>query len=142
MVHEFYTHQDYWFHTFSNKCPKSVCCDELLKNSIEFGGNGMIDWVERHGLMRGHFGFFETFAENSEFYQRVVKPLLSMCTIDSIDVQHRIKPIKHNNNILTKKQNYLHDPKGMALYIAQENLKYIMNTKKIIDKKITGFLLA
>ena len=100
----------------------------------------MIDWVERHGSMQGRFNFFETFAENSEFYQRVAKPLLSMRTVGSIDVERRIKPIKHN--ILTKKRNRLHDPKGVALYRAQENLNHIMSAQKILGKKITDSLLA
>ena len=141
MLQKFYTHQGDWFHTFSKKHPKSVCREELLKNNIEFGVSDVIDWVERHGSMQGRFNFFETFAENSEFYQRVAKPLLSMrTTVVSIDVERRIKPIKHN--ILTKKRNRLHDPKGVALYRAQENLKHIMSAKKILGKKITDSLLA
>ena len=78
MLQKFYTHQGDWFCTFSKKRPKSVCREELLKNNIEFGVRDVIDWVERHGSMQGHFTFFETFAENSEFYQRVAKPLLSI----------------------------------------------------------------
>ena len=89
--------------------------------------------------MQGRFNFFETFAENSEFYQRVAKPLLSMRTVGSIDVERMIKPIKHN--ILTKKRNCLHDPKGIALYRASENLKHIMDAKLILGKKITDSLL-
>ena len=89
--------------------------------------------------MQGRFNFFETFSEHSEFYQNIAKPLLSMQTVGSIDVERRIKPIKHN--ILTKKRNRLQDPKGVALYRASENLKHIMDTKLILGKKITDSLL-
>ena len=138
LLQNFYTHQGDWFHTFSKQRPKSVDRDELMKKNIEFGVSDVIDWVTRHGSMQGRFNFFETFAENSEFYQRVAKPLLSMRTVGSIDVERRIKPIKHT--ILTKKRNRLHDPKGVALYRAQENLKHIMKAKKILGKKITDSL--
>ena len=58
-------------------------------------------------------GRYEAFTEHSEFYPKVAKPLLSMRTIRSIDVEQRIKPIK--KEILTKKRNSLQDPKGVAL---------------------------
>ena len=109
-----------------------------MKNTKAFGVTNVIDWVERHGSMQGRFDFFETFAEHSEFYQKIAKPLLSMRTVGSIDVERRIKPIKHN--ILTKKRNRLLDPKGIALYRAQENLGHIMKAKKILGKKITDSL--
>ena len=44
--------------------------------------------------MHGHFDFSETSTKHSEFYQRIEKPLLSMSTVGSIDVDHKIKPIK------------------------------------------------
>ena len=91
-------------------------------------------------LNAGALQLFETFAEKSEFYQRLAKPLLSMHNVGSIGVERRIKPIKHN--ILIKKQNRLHDPKGVALYIAQGKLNHIMSAKKILGKKISDSLLA
>ncbi len=96
------------------------------------------EWVEKHNGVEGRFLFFETFAANSEFYLKVAKPLLSMRTVGSIDVERRIKPIKHS--ILTKKRNRLLDPKGVALYRASENLKHIMKAKKMLGKKITDSL--
>ena len=98
-----------------------------------------MEWVERHGSVQECFNFFETFAEHSKFYQRIAKPLLTMRTVGSIDVKRRIKPIKHN--ILTKKCNHLHDPKGVALYRASENLKHIMDANLIVGKKITASLV-
>ena len=62
-----------------------------------------------------------------------------MRTVGSIDVERRIKPVKHE--ILTKKRNRLLDPKGIALYRASENLRHLMKAKKILGKKITDPLL-
>ena len=61
-----------------------------------------------------------------------------MRTVGSIDVERRIKPIKHK--ILTKERNRRLDPKGIALYCASENLKHIMAAKKRLGKKITDSL--
>ena len=104
----------------------------------EFTVASVVEWAERHGKIQGRFRFFETFHANSEFYQRIARPLLSMRTIGSIDVERRIKPIKHN--ILTKKRNCMGDPKGVALFRASENLRHIMKAKKQLAKKITDSL--
>ena len=88
--------------------------------------------------MKGRFLFFETFMANNEFYQKVAKPLLSMRTVGSMDVERRVKPIKYE--ILTKKRNRLQDPKGVALYRTSENLKHIMKAKMALGKKITDSL--
>ena len=65
--------------------------------------------------MKGHFQFFQTYAANSEFYQKVAKPLLSMRVVGliDVDVERRVKGIK--GTILAKKRNKLQDPKGVAL---------------------------
>ena len=96
------------------------------------------DWVGRHDGVRRRFLWYETFMANNKFYQMVAKPLLSMRTIGSMDVERRVKPIKYD--ILTKKRNRLQDPKGIALYRASENLKHIMKAKKALGKKITDCL--
>ena len=84
--------------------------------------------------------FFETFARNNTFYLKVAQPLLSMRTTGSIDVERRIKPLKHN--IMTKKRNRLKDPKGISLLRGQEqeNLKHLMRAKLDLGKKITDSL--
>ena len=101
-----------------------------------------VEWAERHGNTQGQFCFFETFHANSEFYQQIARPLasaiLSMCIVRSIDIEHRIKPIKHT--IIMKKCNRLSNPKGVALFRASDNLRHIMKTKKQLAKKITDSL--
>eukprot|EP00956_Cyclotella_meneghiniana_P014446 scaffold21567_cov36-Cyclotella_meneghiniana.AAC.2 len=71
-----------------------------------------------------------TFTAHSELYQLIAKPLISMRTVGSIDVERRVKPLK--DTILTKKRNRLSDTKANVLYRAHENLKHIMNAKKIL----------
>jgi hypothetical protein len=58
-----------------------------------------------------------------------------MHTVGSIDVGCRVKPL--NDTILTKKRNRLSDSKANTVYHARENLKHIMNAKKILGKAIT-----
>ena len=67
-------------------------------------------------------------------------PLLSMCTVGSIDVERSmIKPIKHT--ILTKKRSHLSDSKGVDLFRASKNLRYsIMKARKQLARKITDSL--
>jgi len=70
-------------------------------------------WVVGTGSMEAHLNWFGTFAANSEFFLKVANCLLSMRTVGSIDVERKVKPIKHN--IMTKHRNRLKDPKGVAL---------------------------
>ena len=96
---------------------------ELVERNKSFSIEDVVEWVEQNNSIDGRFVFFETFA---------------MRTVGSIDVERRLKPIKHN--ILTKKRNRLQDPKGVALFRASENLKHLMHAKKILGKKITSSL--
>ena len=95
-------------------------------------------WVVGTGTMEARLNWFWTFAANSEFFLKVAKPLLSMRSVGSIDVEHKVKSIKHT--IMTKKRNRLKDPKGVALFRAQENLKHVMRAKKALRNKITDSL--
>ena len=65
----------------------------------------------------------------------MAKPLLSMHTVGSIDVERRIKPVK--NDILSKTCNRLSDSKATVLYRTSENLNHLMKAKKILGKNIT-----
>ena len=67
------------------------------------------------------------------FYRKVAKPLLSMGTVGSMDVERMANPLK--NTILTKKRNRLNDPNGVSLL-----LHHIMAAKKLLGKRITDSL--
>ena len=96
-------------------------------------------WAEENDGVEGRFSFYQSFAKTKVFYHKVAKPLLSMCTVGSIDVERRIKPVK--NDILTKQHNCLMDEKGVVLNRASENLSHLMNAKNILGKKVTEPLL-
>ena len=66
----------------------------LDSRNKEFGITEVKTWVEQHGSIQGRFQFFETYAANSEFYQKVAKPLLSLRTVGLIDFEQRVKGIK------------------------------------------------
>ncbi len=125
--------------TFPEGLPDEVTREELQKRNREFGISDVVEWVQHCGAMKGSFAFFQTYAADSEFYLKVKKPLLSMRTVGSIDVERRVKHIKHD--IMTKKRNRLQDSKGVALFRASENLKHLMKAKKILGKKITDSLV-
>ena len=122
-------------HTFNRTLPPPVTNQQLADNNKKLTIDDVEQWIVRGGGIQGRFRFFETFARNNEFYLKVAKPLLSLCTTGSIDVERRTKPINHT--IMTKKHNRLMDPKGVALFRASENLKHIMKAKKSLGKKIT-----
>ena len=126
-------------HIFEEALPASIPDIELENKNKSFSVEEVKEWVEKQNAIDGCFQFFETFAASSEFYLKVANPLLSMRTVGSIDVERRIKRIKHN--ILTKKRNRLQDPKGVVLYRASENLKHIMNANKDSWKEDEGFTL-
>ena len=67
-----------------------------------------------HGGIEGRLCWFEAYAPNYPLYHKVAKPLLSMRTTGSLDIEH---------NILTKKHNRLADDKAITLIRASENLK-------------------
>ena len=94
-------------HIFEEALPASIPDIELENKNKSFSVEEVKEWVEKHNAIDGRFQFFETFAASSEFYLKVAKPLLSMRTVGSIDVERRIKRIKHN--ILNKKRNRLQE---------------------------------
>ncbi len=89
--------------------------------------------------MKGQLSFFEAFTEMSKFYHKVVNPLLSMHTVNSIEVEQRVNTMK--DTLLTKKQIHFADPKGVALFQGSESLKLIMKAKIILGKKVTDSLV-
>src|SRR6056300_1030760 len=135
----FHNMQGDWIHCFEEPLPDEVTDDELEKRNREITFDQVQKWVEENDGVEGRFSFYQSFAKTKVFYHKVAKPLLSMRTVGSIDVECRIKPVK--NDILTKYRNRLSDEKGVVLYRASENLRHLMNSKKIIGKKVTEPLL-
>ena len=125
-------------HCFDDPVPAAVELDQLIKNTTELTIDEVEEWIVSNQGIKGRLRFFETYAAHSKFYLLVAKPLMSMCTTGSIDVERRIKPLKHN--ILTKKRNCLKDPKGVMLLRAGENLKHELAAKMQLGKKITDSL--
>ena len=125
-------------HVFRKHLPDVPPVEQLKENNKQFSIADVKHWVVESGAITGRFQFFETYAASNKFYQKIAKPLLSMRTVGSIDVERRVKPIKPA--ILTKKRNRLQDPKGVALFRASENLKHIMKAKIALGKKVTDSL--
>ena len=91
------------------------------------------------GAISGRLQWFECYAGASLFYQKVAKPLLSMGTVGSMDCERRAKALKHT--ILTKKRNRMKDETGVALLRGHENLRHLLNAKKLLGKQIHESLL-
>ena len=62
--------QDEWFQAFSEQMPEVISRNMLELRNREFGITKVKTWVEQHGSMQGRFQFLETYAANSEFYQK------------------------------------------------------------------------
>jgi hypothetical protein len=60
-----------------------------------------------------HIKFFNTVGSNNLFYTMVARPLLSMSTVGSMDVERMVKPVKHT--IMTKHCNRLRIQKGLLV---------------------------
>ena len=104
-----------WLHIFEDSLPTAVSNHQLVKYNREI----TVDFVSKFAESTGNvsaprFRWFDVFASNSEFYQKIAKPLLSMQTVGSIDVERRVKPLK--NSILTKDRNRLSDSKALVLF--------------------------
>ena len=125
-------------HVFRKTLPDVPPVEQLKENNKQFSVADVKHWVAESGAITGRFQFFETYAASNKFYQKIAKPLLSMRTVGSIDVERRVKPIKHT--ILTKRRNRLQDPKRVTLFRASENLKHIMKAKIPLGKKVTDSL--
>ena len=92
------------------------------------------DWVLKHDGITGALRWFEAYAPNNAFYQKVAKPLLSIRTTGSIDVERAVKPIK--GCVLTKQRNRLSNNKAIVLFRLSENLRQLQNIK--VEMKMSG----
>ena len=125
-------------HLFQKPLPPAVTPAEHARLNKSFTISDVQDWVERNGGIDSRLCWFEAFARNSEFYQTVAKPLLSMRSSGSIDVERRAKPLK--DTFLTKKRNCLLDKRAAVLQRARENLIHLLNAKIAMNKKINEHL--
>ena len=139
-IQNFYTIAgDDWIHAFNDAVPLQPSKVELEKITKNLTFDEVQSWIEDYNGIAGRFRFFEMRNRQSVFYQRVAKPLLSMRTSGSMDVERRVKPMK--NDILCKTRNRLDCAKATMLYRCSENLRHSMHAKKILGKKITDSLL-
>ena len=141
LVQDFYTHQGEWMHTFKGSLPPAITAQQLAKNSKNLTIDDVEEWVVRGDGIKGRFRFFETFARTNEFYLKVAKPLLSLRTTGSIDVERRIKPIK-DTRYHDQETQQASRSEGGCFFRASENLKHIiMRAKKALGKRILDSLI-
>ncbi len=102
--------------------------EELQERNDSFTVKTVREWSERHGGIKGRLRWFEVYALNSKLYQLVIKPLMSIRTTGSIDVERAVKPIK--KDILTKSRNRMSNNKAMVLFRTSENVRQLFNMRR------------
>ena len=130
--------QGAWIHCFDEAVPTAVDNETLKKKNKDITFDQVQEWIEEHDGIAGRFSFYESFGRTSVFYQKVARPLLSMRAVGSIDVERRIKPMKHT--ILTKDRNRLNDVKGATLMRARENLNHLLRAKMALGLRMSDNL--
>ena len=124
---------------WDNPLPQPVSLQELESNNSEIGFDDVREWIETYDGIEGRLRFFQVYMALSPLWLKVGRPLMSMRTTGSMDVERAAKPIK--NQILTRERNRLSDEKGIVLFRAQQNLKNLMDTRMALKGKVVDSLL-
>ncbi len=105
---------------FDEPLPVPVNEDQLKNNNDELTIVDIVMWMKNGGggHMKGHLIWWETFARHTDLYQNIAKPLLSIRTVWSMDVERRAKDLKHE--ILCPKRNRLSPDQVVTLYGCQK----------------------
>ena len=132
--------QEFWSHggdysTFwDSPLPRPSTEEEFDENCKSLTIAQVYEWAEVNHDLEGRFRFWQVYMPHSKFYQRVARPLLSMRTTGSIDVERVAKPFKHH--LLRKERNRLSDEKGVVLFRASQNLRHLMKAKQELKGKL------
>ncbi len=118
---EYHSRQGEWLATFDKPLPDQVTADQLKQNNSEL----TIDvWKKKGGNLRGRLIWWETFARHTDLYQKIAKPLMSVGTVGSMDVERSAKGLKHE--ILCPKRNKLSTDQAETLFGMSENLHHLI----------------
>ena len=137
---EYISHTGRWANLFDEPIPHGGSLEEVQQRASEITLDDVTDWVEKYEGMEGRFRFYDCYMNLSSLYFTVAKPLLSIRTTGSMDVERVAKPLK--DVILTKKRNSLSDERVVSLLRAQQNLKYLMSARETLKGKVFDSLVT
>ena len=130
---KFHSRSGTWAYYYDTPLPVGVSEEEVEKNMKSFTLKDVKAWVEKHDGITGALRCFEAYVPNNAFYQKIAKPLMSIRTTGSIDVERAVKPIK--GCVLTKERNRVSDGKAIVLFRLSENLKQLHKFKTEFKKQ-------
>jgi hypothetical protein len=136
---DFFSHTGYWFGLWDHPIPENGTPEANEMRCREFTIDRVLEWVEKYKNIDGRFCFFEVCACFSPLYQQLGKRLLSIKSINSMDVKRTAKPFKHC--IPTKDRNRLSGGTGVIMFRSGQNLKHLHHAREAIKGKVyTGVL--
>ena len=130
----FHTQTLDWAHRFEDQLPPVVPIEEHCVKNKQITVDKVQQWVEKTGTVEHRIQWFVANCQASEFYHLIAKPLLSMRTVGSIDVEREAKTLKHT--ILTKNRNRTSDGRGVVLMRTCNNLKYLLKMKQSLKMSL------
>ncbi|KAL7527950.1 hypothetical protein ACHAWF_002374 [Thalassiosira exigua] len=136
---EFYTHTGRWATLHDQPLPQNVSMEELQQKASKLTFDEVRHWVEFHDNIERRLRFGQAYMALSPLWITVIKPLMSMKTTGSIDVERFAKPLK--NVILTKHRDHLSDENAIVLWRAQPMLKNLMDARAVLKGIVHDNLL-